>query len=136
MSYTLVPVNASTGNFTANHPVFLALLQTGTALCPDEYAAVRFQQPKDSETPDAEYRHGWGPNDGQRVIAEGAAGLGRAIGQIADTAAARRSLLESWQSWWTGPADDELDQRAGNQMQAKLRDFSEFLIQSDGFEIW
>lgn len=135
MSYTLVPHNEAIKEFKANHPAFLALLHTAAQLCPDEYAAVRFRQPKDSKTPDAEYRHGWGPNDGQRVAAAGAADLGRAIVRQADTAEARQNLLASWNAWRTEPADPEADRRNGDRVQERLRDFGEFLIQSGGFEI-
>lgn len=96
MSYTLVPHNEAIEEFKANHPAFLALLHTAARLCPDEYEAVRFRQPKDSETPDAEYRHGWGPNDRQRVEADGAADLGRTIGRLAGGNEARQNLPDSW----------------------------------------
>ena len=63
ISYSLIPENGDTAKFNARHPTFPSLLHTAASLHPDEWAAVRFRQPKDSETPDAEYRHGWGPND-------------------------------------------------------------------------
>ena len=136
MSYILVPHNEAIKEFKANHPAFLALLHTAARLCPDEYVAVRFLPPKDRTKPDTEYPHGWGPNDGQRVAAAGAANLGRAIVRQAGTAEARQNLLASWNAWRTGPADSEADRRNGDRLKERLRDFGEFLIQSGGFEIW
>lgn len=136
MAYSLIPNNEDAAGFSANHPVFWALLNTAVALCPDELAAVSFRPPQRSSAPDQEYRHGWALNDGQQAEADTAAALGQAIARIADTAEARQLLLENWNAWGNGRPDPAADRHNGDRLPARLRDFAEFLKHCGGFEIW
>ena len=136
MSYILVPAQRGDQGIQGQSPGVPGAAPYGGPPVSRRIRGGALSATKDSETPDAEYRHGWGPNDGQRVEAAGAANLGRAIVRQADTAEARQNLLASWNAWRTEPADSEADRRNGDRLQARLREFGEFLQSCGGLEIW